>query len=267
VASNGGQIPGGLPPALDQLTIETPEQTPLEFPLAGIGSRCLALAVDSLIQFIAFSVAFVLGAIFLGFAAGSLSGASTWIVAVLVLLAFLLYFGYFAVFEALWNGQTPGKRNAGIRVMKDNGAPITVGDAVSRNLLRPVDQIPGMYGVGIVSMLMNRQNKRLGDFVAGTVVVHESALEGSDGVWSRRDVRADQGAALVTAKLGAARLTAEEFQLVETFLDRRDSLEAGVRYQMALQIAHRVGNRLGVPPDERRSPEVFLEALASERRT
>ena len=86
--------------------------------------------------------------------------------------------GYSALFEAFWNGQTPGKRLFNIRVIKDSGRQITLFEALARNLLRVVDMFPPpVYFVGLVSMLCNRQQKRLGDFVAGTIVIHERASE------------------------------------------------------------------------------------------
>ena len=90
------------------------------------------------------------------------------------LFNFLLYWGYFALFEAFWNGQTPGKRLVKIRVIKDSGRHITLFEALARNLVRVVDMIPpNFYLVGLLSMLCNKQQKRLGDFVAGTIVIHE----------------------------------------------------------------------------------------------
>ena len=90
--------------------------------------------------------------------------------------AFLLYYGYFAAFEALWGGQTPGKRAVGLRVISVTGQPITTFDALLRNLLRIVDQMPGIYAVGVLSIFFTARNQRLGDLVAGTVVVQEHGL-------------------------------------------------------------------------------------------
>ncbi len=257
--------PAGLPPALDKLIIDTPEQMELEFPLAGVGSRFLALFVDSAVQAVAMFAAFVFF-LLLGFTPGAFyRSASVWSLTILVLVFFVIYNGYFAFFEAVWSGQTPGKRYAGLRVIKENGASITLYDAVIRNLLRAVDQIPGLYAVGIVSVLMSRRNQRLGDFAAGTVVVHEKPLEGLTTVW-RRAASRDGGAEEVTPRLGAERLTAEEFRLIETFLERRHGLEAPVRDRFAREIANRLGEKLEIPLDERRVVEDFLEALARERR-
>jgi uncharacterized RDD family membrane protein YckC len=170
------------PAAGEKLIIETPEQTSIEFPLAGIGSRFLAVLIDSLIQG---AVLFILGLIFvglgLGFRSAGFAGSQTagvWIVAILIFLYFLLMYGYFIVFESIWNGQTPGKRLTHIRVIKDSGQPITAIDAVGRNLLRIVDQLPFAYGIGVLCAWISPQSKRLGDYVAGTVVVHEKPRSG-----------------------------------------------------------------------------------------
>src|SRR5260370_32240548 len=108
----------------EKLIIETPEQTSIEFPLAGIGSRFLAILIDSLIQgaaLIVMALIFVgLGFGFSGAGFGRSSAACVWIVAALIFLYFLLMYGYFILFESIWNGQTPGKRLTHIRVIKDS---------------------------------------------------------------------------------------------------------------------------------------------------
>ena len=242
----------------DKLTIETPEQIPLEFPLAGIGSRFLAMAVDTLIQ-MAVALVLLLIALFI-FAGLNLFSSPTgvWFMAVGVLTAFLLQSGYFVFFEALWNGQTPGKRHMHLRVIKDSGRPITVYDAFARNLLRIVDSLPGLYAVGIISMLMSSQNKRLGDYVAGTVVVHERPLEKQAEVrWTStgRDFGSD-----------VLRISPQEFQLIEAFLLRRSQLAAEVRAHMAREIIARLAPKLQIPAEESFRPELLLEALATEYR-
>ncbi|MBZ5562897.1 MAG: RDD family protein, partial [Acidobacteriia bacterium] len=179
---------------------------------------------------------------------------------VAVFILFLLQFGYYAGFEAWWNGQTPGKRRQHLRVIKDTGRPITVYESVARNLLRVVDSIPGFYGVGIVSMLLSAQNKRLGDYVAGTVVVHEKPFADQAKVsWNF----ASSGAA---SALDLSRLSPEEFQLMETFLLRREQLARDVRASMARQIALRVGEKLKIPAEDRQNPEALIEKLANEYR-
>ena len=126
----------------EKLTIETPEQTPLEFAIAGIGSRFLAMMIDTLIQIAIGVVIGVGGGLLLSLLkiGGELS--SLWIIAIMIVFFLVLLYGYFAIFEAIWNGQTPGKRKMGIRVIKDSGRPITPAESVARNLLRLVDQLP-----------------------------------------------------------------------------------------------------------------------------
>lgn len=244
----------------DKLTIETPEQIPLEFPLAGIGSRFLAMAVDTLIQS-AIAVALLTGGvvIFAGMGLSS-SPAGVWFAAFAVLVAFLLQSGYFVFFEALWNGQTPGKRHMHLRVITDSGRPITVYEAVARNLMRIVDSLPGLYAIGITSVLLSAQNKRLGDYVAGTVVVHERPLEpGTEVNWNSAR-RSD------TTDYDVTRISPEEFQLIEAFLLRRTQLAAEVRSRMAREIIARLASKLEISAEEALRPEPLLEALANEYR-
>jgi uncharacterized RDD family membrane protein YckC len=252
------------PAAGEKLIIETPEQTSIEFPLAGIGSRFLAILIDSLIQGAA---VIVLGLIFVGLFAsfanaglGRSSTATVWIVAILILIYFLLIYGYFILFESIWNGQTPGKRLTHIRVIKDSGQPITAIDAVGRNLLRIVDQLPFAYGIGVLCAWISPQSKRLGDYVAGTVVVHEKPFETVAPQW-------DTPMQASAHQYGANRLTPEEFALVETFLSRRNALEAGVRYDTAAGIVRRIESKLTLPPEGKPAAEKLLEELSYERRS
>ncbi len=159
--------------APEKLTIDTPEQIALEFPLAGAGSRFLALAIDSLIQIGGLLGLGLLGLGALWLRSAGFQASSTWIVAGLLFAGFAIYYGYFAVFEAMWGGQTPGKRTVGLRVIKVSGEPITTYEALLRNLLRIVDQMPAIYAVGVLSVFFTSRNQRLGDLVAGTVVVQE----------------------------------------------------------------------------------------------
>jgi uncharacterized RDD family membrane protein YckC len=248
----------------EKLIIETPEQTSIEFPLAGIGSRFLAFLIDILIQSGA-AIVLVLLFVGLGYSARGVFGripdfAGPWIAGILIFLAFLLMYGYFILFESLWNGQTPGKRLTHIRVIKDSGQPITAIDAVARNLLRLIDQMPFAYGLGVLCAWISPQSKRLGDYVAGTVVVHEKPLENVTLQW-------EAPAQSSAHHYGANRLTPEEFALIETFLSRRGALEAGVRYDTASGIVRRIESKLTFPPEGKPSAEKLLEELSWERRS
>jgi uncharacterized RDD family membrane protein YckC len=248
----------------EKLIIETPEQTSIEFPLAGIGSRFLAILIDILIQ-VGAAIALVLMFVGLGYGVRGALGrippsAGPWIAAILIFLGFVLLYGYFILFEAIWNGQTPGKRLTHIRVIKDTGQPITPIDAVARNLMRIIDQMPFGYGLGVLCAWISPQSKRLGDFVAGTVVVHEKPLKNVTLQW-------DAPAQTSTHQYGANRLTPEEFALIETFLSRRSALDPGVRYDTATGIVRRIEAKLTLPPEGKPPAEKLLEELSWERRS
>lgn len=254
-------MPPDLSPAplSDQLTIETPEQTSLQFAVAGIGSRFLALTIDTLIQ-AAFVIILVLAVAFADAALGISGRSGPWIGGIALLLFFLVFYGYFIFFESIWNGQTPGKRIIRIRVIKNDGRPIRTIESVGRNLLRIVDQLPFFYAVGIITVLLSRKSQRLGDFVAGTMVIHEQTLEDIKPVW--------QAAPTADApKLGADRLAPEDLALVEAFLNRRAALAADVRYNTAAQIVGRLRPKLQIPAGISYRNEDLLEAIASERRS
>jgi uncharacterized RDD family membrane protein YckC len=244
---------------LDKLTIDTPEQTSLEFPLAGIGSRFVAMAADTAIQVAIGFVLLILGAIIVPTLMTFSSVAPQWAIAALIIVGFLTYSGYFAVFEAIWNGQTPGKRYAQLRVMKDDGRPINVYDSVARNLLRIVDSLPAFYGIGVVSVFFSKQNKRLGDFVAGTVVVHEKTVEAARPFL---DTQVDASA----PSYDVGKIMLDELRLIETFLQRRDTFDPALRGSMAAQIAARIGEKLQVQVYGWPYNEKFLEAVYAQYR-
>ena len=242
--------------SFEQLKIDTPEQIALELPLAGIGSRFLAMAIDTLIQFGLYLVAGIVFFLILGLGASVLWYVPSTIGPALgIFVLFGIYWGYFAIFEIVWKGQTPGKRFAGIRVIKDSGRPINGFEAIGRNLMRAVDGLPGIYGVGIVCMMLNKQSRRLGDFVAGTVVVHEKPTEEVRPTWN---TATEDG----TASGGIGQVTAEELVLVETYLSRRFELDPDVRLRTAIQIADRIKAKTGLQPQAHQHVDDFLEEAA-----
>src|ERR1700676_3778333 len=250
---------------VDQLTIETPEQTALDFQVAGIGSRFIALALDTLMQTAVGLIILIAGGIGIAGLSKYWPASETWGAALMVLFFFFLYFGYFTLFEVLWNGQTPGKRKAGIRVIKDSGRPLTPAESIARNLMRIVDWLPAYYAVGIVSALFSKGNKRLGDLVAGSIVVREASfLDLKPASW-HTVTQASAGPSL--ASLGAANLTPEEFALIDSFLSRRAELDYDLRRRMADQIFQRLKGKLTFPADNNLSTDRILENLAYERRS
>ncbi len=239
----------------ETLTIDTPEQMRLEYPLAGVGSRALALMVDTLYQ-IAIVAVLLLVALGLGLTGRMAGGEGAWVMGLLILGLFAIQFGYYALFETLWSGQTPGKRQMKLRVIRTNGRPLTAAGAVARNLMRLVDSLPSMYGVGILVVMLTPQRQRLGDLLAGTVVVHEASVAAAPPTWLD---------AAMPAATTAGLLTSEELRLVETFLERREGLVLEARVRLAGQIADRIGARLRVEYEDRRDSEAWLAGLV--RRT
>ncbi|HEY5851229.1 MAG TPA: RDD family protein [Lysobacter sp.] len=142
--------------------VVTPEGVALHLPAAGPVPRALAWLMDLAIRLgvviVSSMVLALLGRAGFGFHA---------------VLVFLLYWFYPVAFEALWDGRTPGKRALGLRVVAANGAPVGWLAAFTRNLLRVVDMLPMAYATGLVSSLLDPWGRRIGDMVAGTLVVHD----------------------------------------------------------------------------------------------
>ena len=254
--------------SLEKLTIETPEQIALEYPLAGIGSRFMAFFYDSLIQLVVYLIVLIVVLLIEPDLDRYWPSAMNWVAAIYIFIGFAMYWGYFATFEALWNGQTPGKRKAGIRVIKDTGRPITVFEAISRNFLRAVDGLPGLYGVAVVAIFIDKRSRRLGDMVAGTVVVHDKKEESVEPFVMLSPERTNPATAATPAGSAAiaTKLTVQELDVIETFLNRRYDLPPEVREVSAKRIADSIAAKLEVPAEERGENERFLEAVAREFR-
>jgi uncharacterized RDD family membrane protein YckC len=217
------------------LDVRTGEAVAIRYELAGIGSRFLAVMIDLLLQ-IAIVVAGVLILALIGGTVGragsSVLGrtAHAWGIAILSLFLFLVFFGWFIIFETWWSGRTPGKRALGLRVMRDGGFPVDLGSVAIRNLVRIVEVALGFYAFSALSALLSKENKRLGDFAAGTIVVRDRAAAAPD-----LDAYLDRGAALPQTGLRD-----EDRLLIERFLARRPGLELGARVRLAERIAAKV---------------------------
>jgi uncharacterized RDD family membrane protein YckC len=227
----------------------TPERVTLQYDIAGLGSRCAAALVDTAIQF---GVLVVVGLGVLGMLALNLQTAAT-IIGVLAVA--LVTLGYFLLFEIIWNGQTPGKRLVGVRVIRESGYPVQPADVVVRNLVRIVDGLPGFYAAGVVTMLLNRRSKRLGDFAAGTIVVRE-------GSRAPLELLPAPVTAAPSAYAGVA-LQAADATLVRDFLVRRASLDPVARTALAARLASSLARRYGLQPAAGTDAEAFLEALGT----
>jgi uncharacterized RDD family membrane protein YckC len=236
-----------------KLSIDTPEQINLEYELAGPGSRFMALFVDLMIQFLAGLVLVIVMAI-AGISLTPFRGGGTWMLALTVLLIFSMQWGYFAGFEILWKGQTPGKRQAGIRVINETGREASVYEAVARNLLRAVDALPGPYALGAIVMFLSPQSKRIGDYVAGTVVVHDRKRE-DDAIFFNTNNED------IADSIDYAVLSTSDLLLMETFLQRRLDLPLEVRQRTADKLAGHFRVKCAVPEDTHIDNENLLEVL------
>ena len=257
----------GLPE--ETLDIQTPENVAFGYQVAGIGSRFLATLVDTLlIVILQIVVIMVLLLVLSGF---DLLGESiaAWVFAVLGIVGFIFFWGYYIFFEMLWNGQTPGKRWVGLRVIRADGTPITVSESFIRNLTRLVDFLPAMYGLGIISMFLDKQSRRLGDLAAGTLVVHDRAPISIQSLAARRTANLTiQGHKLVPLDgFPLERLTNDDLALIEDFLLRREQLTH--REMLANQILNTLYIRLSlVAPSVNRTEaeEMLLAILSAVRR-
>lgn len=235
----------------ETLVIETPERVPLAFALASIGNRFLAAAIDHFIQYFSIGVVvyiFLTAAGFgseLGIVEGVQNEMPKWTIAIMIFVLFLLFTGYFIFFEWLWDGQTPGKRLLKLRVIRDDGRPITLWEAIARNLLRVFDAAPGffvpIYSVGLIVIFLSGRDQRVGDIFAGTVVIRERSDEAptfaetfsnpvADAAFRRVQPRTD-----FVANVNI--LTSPEIEVVESFLRRRWDLTERQRLWMAWRIA------------------------------
>jgi uncharacterized RDD family membrane protein YckC len=211
--------------------VRTGEAVEIEYELAGLGSRFLAVLVDGIAQ-VAILIAFAIAAAFASSGLQRISHSANltaWLIAISVLITFVIFIGWFIVFEIWWSGRTPGKRALGLRVVRDGGFPIDAGAAVIRNLVRIVEILLGFYAISAISALISKENKRLGDFAAGTIVVRD-----------RVDAPPDLDAFLERPARAATGLTEPHRVLIERFLARRDQLAPDARTALAGRIAAQV---------------------------
>ncbi|HEY9526632.1 MAG TPA: RDD family protein [Anaerolineales bacterium] len=231
----------------ETLDIQTPENVAFGYQIAGIGSRFLASLLDTLIVgLLQIVILVVLTLVIRAFDSSAFADQiSAWVYAIFGLVAAIFYWGYYVFFEMLWNGQTPGKRWVGLRVIRSDGTPITLSEALIRNLARLVDFLPAAYGIGIVTMFIDKQSRRLGDLAAGTLVVQDRAPITMQDLAVKRTVHLRPWANVSLDGFPVERLTNNDLSLIENFLLRRDQLTH--RESLAIQILNTLHQRLGVP--------------------
>lgn len=232
-----------VPSYEDRISVPTPEGVVLETPLAGLGSRVHAAIVDGLIR-TALGIGLFFVAAFLAGMAGASESTLPFVVVLGILGAVFVTFGYDAVFEMRWSGRSPGKKSAGIRVVKQSGAPIGGREVAIRTVMRLVDALPTAYMTGAVSVLLDKHNRRLGDIAAGTVVVREHA-EVVKGETAVPRLREEYTADLDTWDVSL--VTADELATVRRFLERRATLLPGARAKLAEDLAERLMGKVSGP--------------------
>ncbi|GAP97459.1 RDD family protein [Leptolyngbya sp. NIES-2104] len=244
----------------NRIKIRTPESVELEFTLAGIGNRTIALVVDYLIW----------GAVLIGLLIfwGLLSvqlerylpnnrSIELWISAISLLISFTVYTGYFVIFETLWRGQTPGKRYSKIRVIRDDGQPAGVTQAILRALIRPIDDT---FFIGLLLIVLTKREKRLGDLIAGTLVIQEerSIISSNFAISPEAESLADE--LLATQRLNT--LLPDDFAVIREYLQRRSMLDTKAKTDLSLKLARQTKDLLGMQElPYQMTPDLFLEAI------
>jgi uncharacterized RDD family membrane protein YckC len=231
--------------------IVTPEAVALDVDVAGPGSRLLAMMLDGLIQIAILIPVFAI----LAAAPGSTS------LVIALILGFLVIFGYFPLLEGMWHGQTPGKRAQRLRVVMADGQPASWAPILVRNLVRLVDALPGMYAVGVVSMVLTRRSQRVGDLAAGTIVVRERRVAPPQPLYLEPDSSPGPVAAATAVRLDVSRLEERDYALIRGYLERRHGLEQGARFDLAERVFRAVRPRVDGPAPAM-SAERFLELVA-----
>ncbi len=274
----------------ERIVIETPENIAFGYDVAGLGSRFLAAFIDNLILGILYLILWIV-LILVSFTSvlSNVPSELTWILPALLLLTmFLIWFGYYILFEIFMGGQSPGKRLLNLRVIKENGYPLGIVDILIRNLVRVIDFLPFGYGVGVVAMFANSRSKRLGDFAAGTLVVnvHENVKLADLQAASDRIVASPPPAPVSIAGpdglaaapidlppeiFGLANLRPTDIDLIESYLLRRPKLQnaAVLGPQIAKQVKLRLEGGVMLPGAEgepvERADEFLQQVVAAYR--
>jgi uncharacterized RDD family membrane protein YckC len=265
----------------DVYSLDTPESVSVGYDVAGVGSRFLAALIDALVLAVVLAA---LGIVTL-IAGLNLQGTIAYAAAAIgVLIINVVFLGYFVFFEIIWNGQSPGKRAMGLRVVKTSGYPITPVTALIRNVVRLVDWLPAFYAVGVITMIANRHARRLGDLVAGTVVIKEKRYASLSSLSSARSTPAPsrpsdvqrvgglpEPAPLAGSGAQLDRLTREDEALIRDFLNRRHALSPRRRDDLARQIATVVHGHIGgdfpLHGEPGQPAERYLESVLTARDT
>ncbi len=248
----------------NQFKIETPESVELEFTLAGIGNRVYAFVIDLIVLGFILTVLLIFAAfsflnIFLlsNFFGIEQEQIGLWIIATQFFIIFVTYVGYFVFFETLWQGETPGKRYVKIRVIQDNGRPINLQQATLRALLRPIDDL---FFLGIFFIIFGKQEKRIGDWVAGTIIIQEK--QGKKGTELMVSKEAEDFANYLQTHTDLSQLLPEDFATIRRYLQRRDDMFAEAKMELARKLAYQVKDIIDLEEiPEGTTTNLFLEGV------
>ncbi|MFK8183047.1 MAG: RDD family protein [Phormidesmis sp.] len=248
----------------NSIKIRTPESVELEFSLAGIGSRTVALAIDYVILGIGLILLMWLGIYILSqletaevifdIDPGSLQ---LWAGAILAVLLFSLFIGYFIGFETAWYGQTPGKRFAKIRVIRDDAQPVRLFQSTLRAIARPVDDI---LFIGFFFILLGKQEKRIGDWLAGTLVVQMESRSASQGITISEEAKAIAPTLLETMDFGP--ITPDNFATIREYLQRRGLMTPEAQKNVSTDLAQSLKAKVNLEAlPVAMTANIFLEAV------
>ncbi|HEY3142304.1 MAG TPA: RDD family protein [Acidimicrobiales bacterium] len=234
--------------------IVTPEAVVLDVERAGVASRALALAIDFLALAAIWTVLLLIAVAVFG-------GAGSVILAILyILFSLALYFVWFTLFETKWQ-RTPGKAALGLRVVSTDATPIRFTQAFLRAVLGIVDFFVLPIGcLAVVFVLLSSRDQRLGDMVAGTLVVRERAAA---GFASSARFLAPPGYEAYATSLDVAAMKEEHYGLIRTFLLRAHQLNGAARVQLAVRLANPISRIIRHTPPAYLHPEAFLACVAA----
>jgi uncharacterized RDD family membrane protein YckC len=225
---------------LNRVKSQTPESVELEFVLAGLGNRIYALVIDYLIwSFILFIILLAWAFLFVQVAWLQSNPIRQWVWAIQFLMLFLVYIGYFVAFETLWRGQTPGKRYVKIRVIRADGRTVGIQQSILRSLLRPIDDL---FCLGFLSIIFSKQEKRLGDWVAGTILIQEGQAVTNQKIAISPAATELVGRLIETGKIAA--LTPDQFATIRKYLYRYPALDPTTRNGVSDRLADQLLKRI-----------------------
>lgn len=244
----------------ENVGIKTPEFVSLQFQLAGLGSRTAAFIIDQLILMVVNILIIVAFFFFMyGTADIMLLEMSSLPLAITIIVIFLINWGYFFVFEFFSGGKTIGKKMIGIRVIQDNGHSLTLLSSFIRNLLRIIDSLPANYFLGLIMIFFHSKHKRIGDLVAGTIVVHERKAKKKKKLTAIEREIVKRGLTkedLQIEEWTLKSLGAKEWNLVKTYCSRFTQLPLEERNELTVQVAEILFNKAGLQLEGKNGREI-----------